>query len=90
MVNDLTGAPKLPNGKKAFGKVYAFTLPTAKTFPAGDLTIELIENAPAEAQIARYNEGANSWDVLETKVENAKLSAKAPGAGIFAVLVNSN
>lgn len=90
MVNDLTGAPKLPNGKKAFGKVYAFNLPTAKTFPAGDLTIELIENAPSEAQIARYNEGANSWDLLETKIENAKLSAKAPGAGIFAVLVNSN
>ncbi len=88
IVNDLTGAPKLPNDKKVFGKVYAMTLPTAKTFPAGDLTIELIENPPAQAQIARYNEAANSWDLLETKVEGAKLTAKALGAGIFAVLVN--
>src|SRR3989344_1177382 len=48
IVNDLTGAPKLPQGKKVLGKVYAFTLPTAKTFPAGDLAIELIENPPAQ------------------------------------------
>lgn len=90
IVNDLTGAPKLPQGKKVLGKVYAMTLPTAKTFPAGDLTIELIENPPTEAQIARYNEAQNSWDLLETKIENAKLMAKAPGSGIFAVFVNSN
>jgi hypothetical protein len=90
MVNDLTAAPKLPNGKKVLGKVYAMTLPTAKTFPMGEVVIELIENAPAEAQIARYNESANSWDILETKVEGAKLTAKAPGAGIFAIFINSN
>lgn len=89
IVNDLSGAPKLPGGKKVFGKVYAMSLPTAKVFPAGDLTIELIENAPPEAQIARFNESSNSWDLLETKVEGAKLTAKAPGAGIFAVLVNN-
>lgn len=88
MVNDLSGAPKFPNGKKALGKVYAMNLPTAKVFPAGDLTIELIENPPAEAQIGRFNESSNSWDILETKIEGAKLSAKAPGAGIFAVFVN--
>lgn len=90
MVNDLTGAPKLPNGKKALGKVYAMTLPTAKSFPAGEVKIELIENAPQGAQIARFNESANSWEVLETKIEGSKLTAKAPGAGIFAVLINSN
>jgi hypothetical protein len=90
MVNDLTGAPKLPNGKKALGKVYAMTLPTAKVYPAGELTIELIENAPNGAQIARYNESANSWDLLETKIEGGKLTAQAPGAGIFAVFINAN
>lgn len=88
IVNDLSGAPKFPNGKKAFGKVYAMNLPTAKTFPVGDLIIELIENPPAEAQIARFNESSNSWDLLDTKIEGAKLTTKAPGAGIFAVLVN--
>ena len=90
IVNDLTGAPKLPDGKKAFGKVYAFTLPTAKTFPAGELIIEMMENPPAEAQIGRFNESSNSWDMLETKVEASKVTAQAPGAGIFAVFVNAN
>lgn len=90
IVNDLTGAPKLPQGKKVLGKVYAMTLPTAKAFPAGDLTIELINNPPSEAQIARFNEAANSWDLLETKIDGAKLTAEAPGAGVFAVFINSN
>lgn len=90
MVNDLTGAPKLPQGKSVLGKVYTMNLPTAKAFPAGDLTIELIDSAPQGAQIGRYNEAANSWDMLETKIEGSKLMAPAPGAGIFAVFVNSN
>ena len=90
MVNDLTGAPKLPSGKSVLGKVYAMNLPTAKTFPPGDLTIELIDNAPRGTQIGRYNEAQNSWDLLETKVEGSKVMAAAPGAGIFAVFVNSN
>lgn len=90
IVNDLTGAPKLPNGKKVLGKVYAMTLPTAKTFPAGIVTIEVSENPPSEAQIARFNESQNSWDMLQTKIEGAKLTAETPGAGIFAVFVNSN
>ncbi len=89
IVNDLTGAPKFPDGKKAFGKVYAFTLPTAKTFPAGELTIDMMENPPAEAQVGRFNESSNSWDMLETKVEASKVTAQAPGAGIFAVFVNN-
>lgn len=89
IVNDLTGAPKLPNGKKVLGKVYAMTLPTAKTFPKGDLTIELIENPPEQAQIGRFNEPANSWDLLPTKIEGSKLTAQVPGAGIFAVFISS-
>lgn len=90
IVNDLTGAPKLPQGKQVLGKVYAMTLPTAKVFPAGDLTIELLNNPPANAQIGRYNETQNSWDMLVTKIDGGKLMAQAPGAGIFAVFVDSN
>ena len=90
IVNDLTGAPKLPQGKKVLGKVYAFTLPTAKAFPEGVLTIELIEYPPSGAQIARFNEAGNSWDLLETKIEGGKLSAESPGSGIFAVFINAN
>lgn len=88
IVNDLTGAPKLPQGKKTLGKVYAMNLPTAKSFPPGNLTVELIDNPPSGAQIGRYNESANSWDILETKVDGSKLMATAPGAGIFAVFIN--
>lgn len=90
IVNDLTGAPKLPQGKKVSGKVYAMNLPTAKTFPPGEVTIELIDNAPPGAQMGRYNEGANSWDLLETKIEGSKLITTSPGAGIFAVFINTN
>lgn len=89
MVNELSGAPKLPSGKETLGKVYAMNLSTAKVFPAGDLTIELIDNAPEGAQIGRYNESGNAWDLLETKIEGGKVMAKTPGAGIFAVFVNS-
>lgn len=89
IVNELSGAPKLPSGKEALGRVYAMNLSTAKVFPPGDLTIELIDNAPEGAQIGRYNESGNAWELLETKIEGGKVMAKAPGAGIFAVFVNS-
>lgn len=88
MVNDLTGAPKMPAGKKVLGKVYAMNLPTAKTFPKGDLTLELIDSPPSDAKIGRFNELNNSWDMLESKVEGSKITAQVPGAGIFAVFVN--
>lgn len=90
MVNELSGAPKLPAGKQVLGKVYAMNLPTAKTYPPGDLTIELIDNAPEGAQIGRFNEAQNNWDLIETKVESGKVTAKAPGAGIFAVFISKN
>lgn len=89
LVNDLSGVPKLPEGKEVLGKVYAFNLPTAKTFPKGDVNVELAENPPSDAQIARYVESKNGWDLLETKIDGSTLSAKAEGAGIFAILINS-
>lgn len=90
LVNDLTGMPKLPQGKQVLGKVYAFGLPTAKIFPNGQAMIELIDNAPDDARIFRYVDGKNEWEMLETKLDRNKLTIEAPGAGIFAVLLNSS
>jgi hypothetical protein len=88
IINDITGAPKMPENKKVLGKVYALNVPAAKTLPAGGLIIETPETPSADAQIGIYNVSKNAWDLLETKVTGSKLSAEAPGAGIFAVLVN--
>ncbi len=91
IVNDLTGVPKLPEGKQVLGKVYALNVPTARTLSPGDVTLELAEDPPAEAKIARYNESKNEWEMLNTKAPSGStLSAPAAGAGIFAVLVNSS
>lgn len=89
IVNDLSGAPKLPEGKKFLGKVYAFNLPTAKEFPKGEVVIELADKPTQDAKIARYIEAKNEWEMLDTKVKDSKLTAQVGGAGIFAVLVNS-
>jgi len=86
IINDLTGAPKLPEGKQVLGKVYSLNTPQAKDLPAGAVSIELAENPPAESKIARFNEGQNKWVEYETKIEGSKLSAPAESGGIFAVL----
>ncbi|TSC65780.1 MAG: Uncharacterized protein CEO21_332 [Microgenomates group bacterium Gr01-1014_80] len=88
VVNDLTGAPKLPEGKKFNGKVYSLNAPLAKNLPGGSVNIELAENPPAEAKIARYTDAENNWDELVTKITGNTLTAEASGSGIFAVLVN--
>lgn len=89
IIHDLTGAPKLPDGKKVFGKVYAFNVPTAKVFPEGDVSLEYLENPPTDAKIYFYQDKDNKWSELQTKVEGNKLSAKALGAGIFTALINN-
>lgn len=86
VVNDLSGAPKLPEGKKFLGKVYAFNIPTAKQFPSGEVTIELAEDPAEGAKVAVFDEKNNNWRELETTVGKGVLKAKADGAGIFAVL----
>ena len=90
IVNDLSGVPKLPEGKTVLGKVYAFNVPTAKSVPKGDVTIELGDNPSKDAQIARYNDSKNSWEMLDTKIDGNKLTASADSNGIFAVLINSS
>lgn len=89
VINDLTGVPKLPTGKQVLGKVYGLNVPIAKSLAGGDVTLELAENPSGEAKLARFNESESKWEELETKIDGSKLSAKALGAGIFAVFVNN-
>lgn len=86
IVNDLSGAPKLPDNFKILGKVYALNVPNAKTFTKGDVTIELVDNPSQGSAIYWYNQSANRWDKLETKINSNKLTATATSGGIFAVL----
>lgn len=88
IINDLTGVPKLPSDKEIIGKVYALNVPIAKDMKAGAVTLELAENPPADAKLYRYNDSENKWEELDTKIDGSKLSAKASGAGIFAVLTS--
>lgn len=88
IVNDLTAAPKLPDGKDFFGKVYGLNVPTARSLSAGDVSIETLDNPPANAKLAVYQDQTSNWEILETKIESNKLSAPGKGAGIYAVLVD--
>lgn len=88
IINDLSGAPKLPENKSVVGKVYALNVPTAKTLPPGQVSVELAARAPTGSQIASYDDSKNAWDMLETKLASSSstLEASASGTGIFAVL----
>lgn len=86
IINDLSGVPKLPQGKDVLGKVYAVNAPITKDLPEGEVALELAENPPPEAALFRFD--GSSWQELETKVDGAKLSSKSAGSGIFAVLIS--
>lgn len=86
IINDLTGLPKLPSGKKVSGKVYSLNVPLAKTLPGGDISLELADNLGEGAKL--YRQDGTDWKELDTNVNGSKFSAKADGAGIFAVLVS--
>lgn len=89
IINDLTGVPKLPDGKQALGKVYTLNTPLLRNLPAGDITLELAEDPGNDAKIARYIESQNKWEELDTqRPAQGKLSTKASGGGIFAVLIS--
>lgn len=89
VINDLSGAPKLPRGKVVSGKVYSLNSTIAKDVPAGDVSIELAETPASESKIVRYSENENKWIELETKIDGNKLEASSTAGGIFAVLVPS-
>lgn len=86
VINDLTGAPKLPNDKTIIGKVYSLNVPPAKSLGNGTVTIELADTPKDGTKIVRWDESGNKWQELETKVEGSKLSAPATTGGIFTVL----
>lgn len=88
IINDLTGMPKLPDGKMVLGKVYAVNVPLAKSLLPGTVTVELVDNPPAEVKIYRFDDGQNKWLELITQISGSKLSANADGAGIFAILTS--
>ena len=85
IVNDLTGVPKLPSGKEVLGKVYSLNVPIAKQLPSGSISLELVENPQEGAKL--YSHNGSDWQELDTKIDGSKLSTKANGAGIFAVLI---
>lgn len=90
IINDLTGVPKLSEKRKVFGKVYSLNVQLAKELMSGQVTIELAEQPPADAKVARYDESQNGWEELETKISGSILSAKSNGAGIYTVLVGKD
>jgi hypothetical protein len=91
IVNDLSGVPKLPEGKDVLGKVYAFNVPAAINFPQGKIRVELADTPPVGTTLARYDNSKNSWETLDTKPDASQsgvLTSTVPSNGIFAVLVN--
>ncbi|MBI2600902.1 hypothetical protein HYW42_03015 [Candidatus Daviesbacteria bacterium] len=88
IINDVTGVPKLPNEKEVLGKVYSVNVSISKALPEGQAAVNLAENPPSDAKVARYNFSENKWVEYETKIDGSKLSAKADGEGIFAVLAD--
>lgn len=86
IVNDLTGVPKLPEGKQVLGKVYSLNVSRAKTLPAGTVTFELAENPPSDAKLERYDSSQSKWIEIDAKLEGSKFTGKSDTGGIFAVL----
>src|SRR5581483_380532 len=89
LINDLSGVPKLPDNKQVSGKVYALNVPDGKDFLPGTVTIELADNPPANAKIAYFKVDGDSWQLLDTTINGSTLTAQAPNAGIFAVLIDA-
>lgn len=88
ITGDLTGVPKLPSGKEVVGKVYSLNVPIAKELPEGQVSLELAQSPSSDTKLYRYNQSKSEWEALDTKTEGSKLSAKANGGGIFAVLTS--
>jgi hypothetical protein len=88
VVNDLTGAPKLPSGKTILGKVYAISFPTTRVLPAGTIHMELAETPNANTKIARFDENKNAWVELDSKINGSNLDASTDAGGIFTVFTS--
>lgn len=88
IINDVTGVPKLPEGRQVLGKVYALNVPLAKNLMSGDVKIEAAMAPDSSAKIARFDNSQSKWIEFDTKINGSNLTASADGSGIFAVLVN--
>lgn len=89
MVNDLSGVPKLPSGKRVLGKVYALNAPLGKDFLPGTVSLELAENPPPDASLGYFKVDGDAWQLLDSKISGSTVTAEASSSGIFAVLINS-
>jgi hypothetical protein len=90
VINELTGAPKIPSGRQVMGKVYSLTTAFTKVLPKGHVKIELADNPPSDAKIARFDESKSDWVQLDAKVNGSTLEADAESGGIITVLVPKN
>lgn len=88
IVNDLSSAPKLPENKQVFGKVYSFNVPATKSFPKGKVSIETAEKPSNSAKIGFYNESKGEWEILDTKIDGSTLTATGTNSGIYTVLID--
>lgn len=86
IINDLSGAPKLPSDKTILGKVYSVNAPVAKSMPEATVTLELSDIPVENAKIARFDDSSNKWIEVDTKIDGNKLIAKLNNAGIITVL----
>lgn len=86
IVNDLTGVPKLPDGKEVLGKVYSLNLAITKVLPFGMVTFELADNPPAGAKLNCFDTSKSKWVEVNGKLDGSKFTGKSDGGGIFAVL----
>lgn len=85
IVNDLTGLPKLLPNTQVIGKAYSFNVPDTRTFPQGQVSIELPAQPLNNERIAYYDD-INGWKQLDTKINGNILTAPVDHTGIFAVL----
>lgn len=86
IVHDLSGAPKLDEGKSFVGKVYALNVSAAKKFPGGVVSIEMAENIPSGVSIAQYVVDKDSWELLKSEINKSTITAPASSSGLFAVV----
>ncbi len=86
IINDLSGAPKLPNDRQVVGKVYAVNPPEAVYLNGGEVKIELADNPPAGSKIAIWKDAQNKWQEYDTQISGSALTAKVDASGIITVL----
>lgn len=86
IINDLTGAPKLPNNQQVTGKVYAVNTPVSVSLPEGSVSAELADKPSEDSKIYQYQDRDNSWKELDSKISGSTFTSPASSGGIFTVM----